>query len=219
MNVKRWAVVGLMGCLLTQAGAVPDPAIKAEAPAPDGTRSSAPAVAEVQSLLSSGRQALIDSKWAEAVALFEKARKLEPGNSEADFGLSAAFIELGRFAEALPLLESLRKIAPDNPMVMNNLAWVYVKAEDPKMRNPAKAIKLVREALIELPSDSSIWNTLAEAYYAEGQFVSALRAAESAVRLNRLAGVPDTAAGRELVARCRRAGKDSGVEQTDTEQP
>jgi Flp pilus assembly protein TadD len=211
MKMKRWIVMGMMGGLLIQAGAAPDPAAKSEPRAPAG--------AEVQSLLSSGRQALLDSKWAEAVALFEKARKLEPANSEAEFGLSAAFIELGRFAEALPMLEALRKIAPDNPMVMNNLAWVYVKVEDPKVRNPAKAIKLAREALIELPADSSIWNTLAEAYYAAGQFAPALRAAESVVRLNRLAGVPDTAASRELVARCRRAGKDSGVEKMDDEQP
>ncbi len=211
MTMKRWIVLGVVAGLLTRAGAAPDPVGKAE------MKASSPA--EVQSLLSSGRQALLDSKWAEAVALFEKVRKLDPANHEAEFGLSAAFIESGRFAEALPLLETLRKVVPDNPMVMNNLAWVYVKAEDPKMRNPAKAVKLAREALIELPADSSIWNTLAEAYYAAGRFDAALRAAESVLRLNRLAGEPDTAASRELVARCRRAGKETAVEKADDDQP
>lgn len=217
MNLKQWIAMGLMGGMLTQAWAVPGPGSEAEPRAP--LQAGAAVQAEVQSLLSSGRQALSDGKWAEAVALFEKAHKLEPANSEADFGLSAAFIELGRPEEALPLLESLRRVLPDNPMVMNNLAWVYVKSKDPKVRNPAKAIKLAREALLELPADYSLWNTLAEAYYAEGKYDLALRAAESALRLNRLAGVTNTVACRELVARCRRAGKAPAGEEAKDDRP
>jgi Flp pilus assembly protein TadD len=216
MNMKKWMAIGVMGGLLTQAGAAPDAEIAAKPP--EEAKASA-AVPEVQSLLASGRQALTEGKWAEGVALFEKARKLEPTNPEADFGLSSALIGLDRLAEAMPLLESLRKIAPDNPMVMNNLAWVYAKAEDPKLRNPDKAIKLARAALLELPADYSIWNTLGEAYYAAGQFNLALRAAESAMRLARMAGVTHDDSSRELMARCRRAGKDSAVGKSEDVSP
>lgn len=219
MTNKAWMVVGLMGGLLAQAGAAPDPATGTTTSALAQASAPAPTAGEVQSLLSSGRQALSGGKWAEAVALFEKARKLDSTNGEADFGLSAAFIELGRLDEALPLLESLRKAVPDNPTVMNNLAWVYVKSTDAKIRNPAKAVKLAREALLEVPADYSIWNTLAEAYCADGKYDLALRAAESALRLNRLAGATNTVAARELVAKCRRAGAAATDGKTDDDRP
>jgi tetratricopeptide (TPR) repeat protein len=173
----------------------------------------------VPSLLASGRQALGAGKWAEAVALFEKVQRVDPANDEAVFGLSAAFIELDRLAEALPLLERLIKVAPENPMVKNNLAWVYVKSKDAAVRNPGKAVKLARAAVLDLPSDYSIWNTLAEAYLADGKYDRALRAAESALRLSRLAGVTNTVASRDLVSRCRKAAGTSAAPPADDEQP
>lgn len=169
---------------------------------------------EITSLLSSGRQFLQQGKWAEAMALFEKVRSADASNQEAAFGLSAAFIETDRLPEALPLLERLYRELPDNSMVRNNLAWVYAKAKDPAVRNPEKAVKLAREAVLDVPADASVWNTLAEAYFACGKFDRAVRAAESALRLNMLAGVTNVAPSRELVLRCKRA---AGVPIQETE--
>lgn len=197
-----WVAIGLAGSLLARAGGIPDPAGTAGSAAATETRTGAN---EVQSLLSSGREAIAGRKWAEAIALFEKVRKLEPENNECRFGLSVALIESERFSEALPLLEELRMVVPNNPMVMNNLAWVYTKSQDPAIRRPAEAVKLARAAMLAQPADYSIWNTLAEAYYAQGEYASALRAAQSALRLCRLAGVTNDAAYSELVSRCRLA--------------
>ncbi len=170
---------------------------------------------EARTLLSSGRELLKQGKIPEAVALLEKARVLEPQGNEAAFLLSAAYIEQERYEEALPMLEALQKSMPDNPMIKNNLAWVYVKINDPAIKNPGKAVKLARSAMMDAPSDYMIWNTLSEAYYAEGQYDRALRAAQSALRLSMMAGVTNTVASKELVARCRRAAGDTASKVTD----
>jgi tetratricopeptide (TPR) repeat protein len=166
-------------------------------------------------LLSGGRQSLQEEKWTEAAALYEKALSLDAGNPEAMFGLSAAYIQLNMFAEALPLLLTLNRQLPLNPMVKNNLAWVYLKSKDPAVKNPQKAVKFARDAVLDVPADYSIWNTLAEAHYAAGQFDRALRAAQSAVRLSALAGVTNNATSRELLVRCRKAAGASAPDATD----
>lgn len=208
------AVVALCGHgVLAQgaapAGGAPDKAVEVKPAAADA--------GEAQTLLTSGRELLSRGKITEAVALLEKAKALEPRSNEAAFLLSAAYIEQERLEEALPMLEALQKAMPDNPMIKNNLAWVYVKSKDAAVRNPGKAVKLARAAVIDEPADYLIWNTLSEAYYAEGRYDRALRAAQSALRLSVLAGVTNTASRRELVARCRRAAGETGRDGTGEE--
>jgi hypothetical protein len=71
---------------------------------------------------------------------------------------------------------------------------------------------LARGALLDVPSDFSIWNTLGEAYYATGQFEKGLSAAQSGLRLSLLAGVTNTPC-RELVVRCRKAAGAASLDQ------
>ena len=170
----------------------------------EGTSTPSVVSGEVSDLLSSGRDNLMSGKLSEALALFEKASRLDPVNNEAAFGLSAAYIELKRYDQALPVLEKLYKELPDHPMVKNNLAWTLLKIKDSSPANAARAVKLARGALLDVPSDFSIWNTLGEAYYAAGQFEKGLSAAQSGLRLSQLAGVTNSPC-RELVIRCRKA--------------
>lgn len=208
-------VVLAAGVSLAQGTAAPS--AQAIAPQAQVAAPAAKPTGEVNDLLVSGRQDLQDMKWVEAAALFEKALKLESTSQEAMFGLAAADIQLEKYAEALPLLLSLQQQHPESPMVKNNLAWVYAKSKDPAVRNLKLAIKLAREAVLDQPSDYSVWNTLAEAYYANGQYDRALRSAQSALRLSQMAGVTNAASSRELVARCRKAADESGTENTTTD--
>ena len=166
---------------------------------------------EVGTLLSSGRDCLVNGRPTEGLALFEKAFALDPANNEAAFGLSAALLELKRFSEARPVLEKLALNLPDHPMVKNNLAWAILEDKSQKSPDTARAIKLARAALMDVPSDYSIWNTLGEAYYAAGQFEKALRAAQSGLRLSLLAGITNSPC-RELSARCRKAAASASTE-------
>ena len=89
-------------------------------------------------------------------------------------------------------------------MVKNNLAWALLKIKDAPPENATRAVKLARSALLDVPSDYAIWNTLGEAYYATGQFEKGLSAAQSGLRLSQLAGLTNSPC-RELVGRCRKA--------------
>jgi len=213
MKLTRVMLVWLAGCLAASAQGTSTVPAKVEAvPAvPDNSD-------EVSTLLASGRNCLMEGKWPEAVALLEKARLLQPANGEAAFGLSAAFIELKRYEDALPLLESLARTAPDNPMVKNNLAWVLLHVKNGAADNQARAIKLARSALMAVPSDYAIWNTLGEAYYASGQFEKAMKAAQSGLRLSLLAGVTNSPC-RELVARSRKAAGAAVLGELESEHP
>ncbi len=208
MSMKRlWITMAAVWAVAGMASAQESPAV------PGKTTPKTPG--EVSDLLVSGRQSLQAEKWTGAAALFEKALQLDPASQEAMFGLSAAYIQLEKYGEALPLLKTLNQQLPANPMVKNNLAWVYVKAKDPAIRNPQKAVQLARDAVLDVPSDYAIWNTLAEAYYAIGRYDRALRAAQSGLRLSMLAGVTNAAPSRELVARCRKAAGAAALGEMD----
>ena len=213
--MKRWCI-GMAAVWATGSGLV---ALAQGTSAPPAAISSASVrpSGEAADLLSGGRQSLQEEKWTEAAALFEKALSLDAGNAEAMFGLSAAYIQLDMLAEALPLLLKLHGQLPLNPMVKNNLAWVYLKSKDPAVKDPRKAVKFARDAVLDVPADYSIWNTLAEAYYAAGQFDRARRAAQSAVRLSTLAGVTNNPASRELLERCRKAAGASAQDEAGKE--
>lgn len=212
MRAAAGMAIWLAGCLAVAAEGTSTPPAAVAVPVQTDV------ALEVSTLLMSGRNCLNDAKWTEAVALFEKARALQPSNNEAAFGLSAAYIEMKRFNDALPLLEMLAKAVPDSPMVKNNLAWVLLHVKDASGANTARAVKLARAAILDVPSDYSVWNTLGEAYYAAGKFDKALRAAESGLRLGLLAGVTNSPC-RELVGRCRKAATAAGLDDRDPDHP
>lgn len=212
MKLTMILALGLAGCVAAWAGGTSEPPAQAQVPA------AADVAEDVSALMVGGRTALGEGRWLEAATLFEKIRVLQPSNNEATFGLSAAYLELKRFPDALPLLETLVKAVPDSPMVKNNLAWVLLHVKDASGTNTVRAVKLSRAALLDAPSDFSVWHTLAEAYYASGRYDKALAAAENGLRLSLLAGVTNSPC-RELVARCRKAAGNAGSDETDREHP
>jgi predicted Zn-dependent protease len=202
MKRQAWMAVGLAVCAAAQAQSTSTPPAKADAP------SRAAVSNEVYTLMTGARERLGEDKWLEAAALFEKVRTLDPSNTDAAFGLGTAYSQLERYKEALPLLEQVLKEAPQSPVVKNNLAWIYARAKDPAIRDPARAVRLARDAVLALPADYNIWNTLAESYYAAGTYDRALRAARNAWQLSQLAGVTNDAPFREILTKCRSAAGD-----------
>lgn len=203
MKISWWVMIWLAGTLMAGAEGTSTPVVVESG--------------EMADLLSSGRGNLMDGKLNEALALFEKAFRLDPASQEAAFGLSATCLELKRYEQALPLLERLYAEVPDNPMVKNNLAWALLQIKDTSSGKAARAVKLARSALLDVPSDYSIWNTLGEAYYATGQFERGLSAAQSGLRLCVLAGVTNSPC-RELAVRCRKAAGAASLDK-DNDRP
>jgi serine/threonine protein kinase/tetratricopeptide (TPR) repeat protein len=65
----------------------------------------------------------------------------------------------------------------------NNLAWILATAADVKVRDPATAVALAKEA-VELASDAGeVWNTLGVAHYRAGDWKAATAALEKSMAL------------------------------------
>jgi len=120
-----------------------------------------------------------------AIAAFQRALKIHPGDRRARFGLGTAYISNQEYVKAREMLESLAKDYPDDYTVKNNLAWLYATAADPKVRDGASALRYAQEVVIMAPRDHHVWSTLAEAYFVNEKYEEALRAANEALRLLR----------------------------------
>jgi tetratricopeptide (TPR) repeat protein len=119
---------------------------------------------------------------------FEKIilREIEkhPQNPNLYKVLGDLYYETGNLSGVQQAYEASLKLNPENPHVLNNLAWLYATAKDPRFRNPARALDLAKAAagLLEEPH---ILDTLAECYFVNGQYAKALETAQHALRLAR----------------------------------
>ena len=119
---------------------------------------------------------------------FEKIilREIEkhPQNPNLYKVLGDLYYETGNLSGVQQAYESSLKLNPESPHVLNNLAWLYATAEDPRLRNPARALDLAKAAAGFL-EEPHILDTLAECYYVNGQYAKALETAQHALRLAR----------------------------------
>jgi tetratricopeptide (TPR) repeat protein len=162
---------------------------------------------DVPALLKQGH-ALVDAgNLAGASEYFARALRADPGNTGAAMALGTTMVRLGRFREALEYLEPVVASQPQNFVARNNVAWVLVTADDENLRDPGRALRLVREARALAPRDYHVLNTASEVEYACGQYDEALAAAEAALRHARAArAAPETlAAYQAQVEKCRQA--------------
>lgn len=160
-------------------------------------------------------RALVDDGYLElrvgnresAIQSFRKAAELVPDHPGIFFGLGTAFLAAEKYGEALENLEEALKRSPGNSFVMNNIAWIYATSKDPRYSDGQKAVRIAREALLITPASPFIWSTLAEAYYFNGDYEKAARAAREALRLIKTAGAtgPRLEEYEELSARCEAA--------------
>lgn len=69
--------------------------------------------------------------------------------------------------KALAAYNKALTLEPSNPKLLNNLAWLLLTSDDPKLRDPERALDLARLAAIQIPA-SYVLDTLATAYWANG---------------------------------------------------
>lgn len=130
-----------------------------------------------------------EGEYEEAEGAYLRALEADPENAEIRFRLSTIYLQMGRYTNAIPMLESLSNEFPNDATVHNNLSWSY--ATGAGVRNKEKALWHAREAILLAPFSPSMWNTLAEAYYAAGDYEKALRSADHALDLL-VGGAPES---------------------------
>lgn len=148
-----------------------------------------------------------EKRYEDAIREAREIIRRDPNNIPARYISAVALFSIKRYDAARTILEHLLDRFPQHPFILNNLAWLYSTAEDPKIRQPERALELARRAIVLLPDVPQVWSTLAEAYYSNRQYERAFRAAEQALRLAQETNLPfeQVATYQEQVAKCKEA--------------
>ena len=86
---------------------------------------------------------------------------------------------LAQEGNALNSYEQALLLTPDNAEALNNLAWLLLTAQEPSLRDPARALLLANKAAAE--KNPQMLDTLATAYWANNNLEMALAIEEEAL--------------------------------------
>jgi tetratricopeptide (TPR) repeat protein len=117
-----------------------------------------------------------NEEYAQAVNAYERILEIDPKHDQARFIVAHVYINAKQYDKAEQMMMELSADYPENYKLFNNLAWLYATAEDPAVRDGAKAVKYAQQAMVMAPNDHHIWSTLSEAYYVSGEYEKAYRA-------------------------------------------
>lgn len=124
-----------------------------------------------------------EARFTEADTLLRSILERNPGFNQARQIHAAVLISLNRYDEAIAELEELLRRQPGDARAMNNLAWMLATSTDTRFREPARALQLAQDAVLQSPSDYHMWSTLAEAHRVNANFEQALKAIQQAIEL------------------------------------
>ena len=137
-----------------------------------------------------------DSIWIHARLgwVYERLEKLEksknhysrflsqhPKALDVSFRLANVFTLLGAEASTIEIYEKIIAERPDHDLVLNNLAWIYLTAEDRQLRDVEKGMQLARKS-VELHPTIDNLDTLAEAYFQLGKQKKAIEVTRRAAK-------------------------------------
>lgn len=105
-----------------------------------------------------------------ALERYRRLRETNPNEVRAHLQAAALLDEGGKAEEALALYESALQLDPNQPVVLNNLAWLLLKAK----RNPQRALELAQRAKRITRQSAEVDGTLAAAFAATGLHRNAL---------------------------------------------
>ncbi|MFW5901830.1 MAG: M48 family metalloprotease [Thermodesulfobacteriota bacterium] len=113
-------------------------------------------------------------------SLIEKRVQQQPQNAELHILLGDLYYSEKQTARAAAEYKKALDAAPENARALNNLAWLYATSQAEGLFKPEAALKLAEKAARLKPSPH-VLDTLAEAYYVNGQYEKAVAAARRAL--------------------------------------
>jgi len=99
---------------------------------------------------------------------YSRFLSLHPKALDVSFKLANVFILLGAEASAIEIYETIIAERPDHDLVLNNLAWIYLTAEERQLRDVEKGLQLAIKSVDLHPTIDNL-DTLAEAYFQSGK--------------------------------------------------
>jgi rhomboid protease GluP len=126
-----------------------------------------------------------DGQSGKARELLEDIVGKNPQTSDAQEALADLCAEQRLYPEAIRHYKEAIQLKPDFAEARNNLAWLLATADDQKFRNPAEALEQAQKA-VELShwKEATFIDTLAEAFYADGQYRQAVATQGKALALD-----------------------------------
>jgi len=113
---------------------------------------------------------------AKAQQTLEALLGKDPHNPDEQEMVAEIYLEMKLYSRAVDHFREALKLQPNAAVSHNNLAWLYATSEDPKYRDPSKALEHARRA-VQLTNwrEPTFVDTLAEAFYASGNFPEAVK--------------------------------------------
>jgi Zn-dependent protease with chaperone function len=105
-----------------------------------------------------------------------------PENVDLHLLLANILLEKKKYYQAATIYQKIIQINPNNVTALNNLAWIYATSDDRRVRDKKRALTLAQKAA-NLRKEPFILDTLAEAYFVNGEKEKALEAIEAAIAL------------------------------------
>lgn len=107
---------------------------------------------------------------------------LHPNNSDLYVYVGDYFYGREDFQKAIDSYGNVLRVDPENVHALNNLSMLFSTCPDPAFRDSEMALELAQKAL-SLNKEAFVWDTYAEALYANNDISSAVTAAKEAARL------------------------------------
>jgi Zn-dependent protease with chaperone function len=89
-----------------------------------------------------------------------------------------------KFKKAENAYRKSLNIEPDNPVVLNNLAWLYASGESSQLYNPEKALPMAQKAASQR-KEPFILDTLAQTHFALGNYQKAIEIEKKALEMEK----------------------------------
>lgn len=140
---------------------------------------------EAQSYFKRGVSLFKTGKEKEAVGDFNKSLIINPRMSSAYAYRGMCREKLGEYVAALKDYTSALAINPSDAGLHNNLAWLYATAGDEKVKDKTEALEHAKKAAeLSHGKNAEILDTLARAYFINGQIKEAVEAEKKALKLS-----------------------------------
>jgi tetratricopeptide (TPR) repeat protein len=144
----------------------------------------------------------------EAIAQYEQAMSIQPGNAIVHYKLGVLCTADGKLSEAITHYREALRLKPDYANACNNLAWLLATSEGSSAGDHEQAIEVAMRAneLAE-GKDPGYLDTLAVAYAAADRFPEAVNTAQKAIDLARSIRQPELAGQIESRLELYRSGR------------
>lgn len=140
---------------------------------------------EINSYYNRGISYYKTGKEEEAEGDFDKVIIMDPRMSSAYVYRGLCRDELKRYKDALNDYTRALELKPNDAAIHNNIAYLYVSADDERFRDKTKALEHAKRAAeLSNNKNAEILDTLAKAHFINGQIKEAIEIESKAIKLD-----------------------------------